>query len=123
VALLAVACAPAPTAVELSPLAFAPVPSAEAFTAEAAAPFNIRVNAINPGPIDTDRMAYLTKEKATELGISVAEAQRILADVTLLKRFGEPRELASAVVFLASPRASFMTGIMLDIDGGQVQAI
>lgn len=91
--------------------------------AEAAAPFNIRVNAINPGPIDTDRMAYLTREKATELGIPVAEAQRILADVTLLKRFGEPRELASAVVFLASPRASFMTGIMLDVDGGQVQAI
>ena len=91
--------------------------------AEAAAPFNIRVNAINPGPIETDRMVYLTKEKAIELGISEAEAKRILADVTLLKRFGEPRELASAVVFLASARASFMTGIMLDIDGGQVQAI
>ena len=43
--------------------------------------------------------------------------------MTLLKRFGEPRELASAVVFLASARASFMTGIMLYIDGGQVQAI
>jgi len=91
--------------------------------AEAAAAFNIRVNAINPGPIETDRMVYLTKEKAAELGIPEAEAKRILADVTLLKRFGEPRELASAVVFLASPRASFMTGIMLDIDGGQVQAI
>jgi 3-oxoacyl-[acyl-carrier protein] reductase len=91
--------------------------------AEAAAPFNIRVNAINPGPIDTDRMAYLTREKALELGLSEAEARRLLADVTLLKRFGEPRELASAVVFLASPRASFMTGIMLDVDGGQVQAI
>ena len=91
--------------------------------AEAAAPFNIRVNAINPGPIETDRMLYLTKEKAIELGIPEAEAKRILADVTLLKRFGEPRELASAVVFLASARASFMTGIMLDIDGGQVQAI
>jgi 3-oxoacyl-[acyl-carrier protein] reductase len=91
--------------------------------AEAAAPFGIRVNAINPGPIDTERMAYLSREKAAELGIPEAEARRILADVTLLKRFGEPRELASAVVFLASPRASFITGIMLDIDGGQVQAI
>jgi 3-oxoacyl-[acyl-carrier protein] reductase len=91
--------------------------------AEAGAPFNIRVNAINPGPIDTDRMAYLVKEKAAELRISEPEAKRILADVTLLKRFGAPGELASAVVFLASPRASFMTGIMLDIDGGQVQAI
>jgi 3-oxoacyl-[acyl-carrier protein] reductase len=68
-------------------------------------------------------MVYLTKEKAAELGISEAEAKRILADVTVLKRFGEPRELAAAVVFLASARASFMTGIMLDVDGGQVQAI
>ena len=91
--------------------------------ADAAAAFNIRVNAINPGPIETDRMVYLTKEKAVELGISEAEAKRILADVTVLKRFGEPRELAAAVVFLASARASFMTGIMLDVDGGQVQAI
>jgi 3-oxoacyl-[acyl-carrier protein] reductase len=91
--------------------------------AEAAAPFNIRVNAINPGPIDTERMVYLVKEKAAELKISEAEARRILADVTALKRFGEPRELAAAAVFLASPRASFMTGIMLDVDGGQVQAI
>jgi 3-oxoacyl-[acyl-carrier protein] reductase len=91
--------------------------------AEAAAPFNIRVNAVNPGPIDTERMAYLGREKAVELGVSEAEARRILADVTLLKRFGEPHELAAAVVFLASPRASFMTGIMLDVDGGQVQAI
>lgn len=91
--------------------------------AEAAAPFNIRVNAINPGPIDTDRMVYLVKEKAAELGISEPDAKRILADVTLLKRFGEPKELAAAVVFLASARASFTTGIMFDVDGGQVQAI
>jgi 3-oxoacyl-[acyl-carrier protein] reductase len=91
--------------------------------AEAAAPFNIRVNAINPGPFETDRMVYLIKEKAVELGTSEAEAKRILADVTLLKRFGDPAELAAAVVFLASARATFTTGIMLDIDGGQVQAI
>ena len=86
--------------------------------AEAAAPFNIRVNAINPGPIDTERMVYLTREKAVELGISEAEARRILADVTLLKRFGEPREHASAVVFLASPLASYITGQTLFVDGG-----
>lgn len=90
---------------------------------EVAAPFSIRVNAINPGPIETDRMVYLVKEKATELGISEVEAKRILADVTALKRFGTADEIAAAAVFLASPRASFITGIMLDVDGGQVQAI
>lgn len=91
--------------------------------AEAAAPYNIRVNAINPGPIDTARMEYLVAEKAAELGVSAPEAKRILADVTVLKRFGTADEVASAVVFLASKRASFITGIMFDIDGGQVQAI
>jgi NAD(P)-dependent dehydrogenase (short-subunit alcohol dehydrogenase family) len=90
---------------------------------EVAAPFNIRVNAINPGPIETDRMVYLVKEKATELGVSEAEAKRILADVTVLKRFGTTEEIAAATVFLASSRASFITGTMLDVDGGQVQAI
>jgi len=91
--------------------------------AEAAAPDGIRVNVINPGPIETERMVYLVKEKAAQLGVSDAEAKRVLADVTLLKRFGRPEEVAAAVVFLASARASFLTGIMLDIDGGQVQAI
>lgn len=91
--------------------------------AEAAGADGIRVNVINPGPIDTDRMVYLVKEKAARDGVSETEAKRILADVTVLKRFGRPEEVAAAVVFLASARASFMTGIMLDIDGGQVQAI
>jgi len=91
--------------------------------AETAAPYGVRVNVINPGPIETDRMVYLVKEKAAELGVSEVEAKRVLADVTVLKRFGLPEEVAAAVVFLASARASFMTGVMLDIDGGQVQAI
>jgi 3-oxoacyl-[acyl-carrier protein] reductase len=91
--------------------------------AEAAGQYNIRVNAINPGPIETDRMVYLIKEKAAELSVSEPEAKRILADVTVLKRFGLPEEVAAAVTFLASRRASFITGIMFDIDGGQVQAI
>jgi 3-oxoacyl-[acyl-carrier protein] reductase len=91
--------------------------------AEAAGQYNVRVNAINPGPIETDRMVYLVKEKAAELSISEPEAKRILADVTVLKRFGQPEEVAAAVTFLASRRASFITGIMFDIDGGQVQAI
>ncbi len=91
--------------------------------AESAAPHGIRVNVINPGPIDTARMTYLVREKAQELGVSDAEAKRVLADVTLLKRFGTAEELAATVVFIASGRASFITGTMIDVDGGQVQAI
>jgi 3-oxoacyl-[acyl-carrier protein] reductase len=91
--------------------------------AEAGGPYNIRSNVINPGPFETERMVYLVKEKAAELGIDEPAAKRILADVTVLKRFGQPEEAAAAAVFLASSRASFITGIMFDVDGGQVQAI
>jgi 3-oxoacyl-[acyl-carrier protein] reductase len=91
--------------------------------AETGGPYNVRANAINPGPIETDRMVYLVKEKAAELSVTEPEAKRVLEDVTVLKRFGQPEEVAAAVVFIASDRASFITGIMFDVDGGQVQAI
>jgi 3-oxoacyl-[acyl-carrier protein] reductase len=68
-------------------------------------------------------MVYLAQEKAEEDQISLAEATAILADETVLKRYGEPRELAALVAFVASERASYITGAMLDVDGGQVKAL
>ncbi len=68
---------------------------------------NITVNAITPGFIDTDMTAVLTEEVK----------QRMLAGIPL-KRFGKPEDVASAVRFLASDEASYITGSVLKVNGG-----
>jgi 3-oxoacyl-[acyl-carrier protein] reductase len=90
--------------------------------AEAGGPHGILVTVVNPGPMETDRMRYLVERKSSEDGISAAEARAILSRETLLGRFGDPREVGAAVAFLASERASFITGVYLDVDGGQTKA-
>lgn len=81
------------------------------------APRNIRVNSIAPGPIGTpiySKMDGMTPEQVQEMGAGFA------ANVPL-KRFGEPTEIASAAVFLASAAASYINGIELAVDGGLSQ--
>lgn len=91
--------------------------------AEEGGPHGILSNVINPGPFATQRMVYLAEEKAREDGISLEEATAILTAETVLKRYGDPDELAAMVVFLASNKASYITGASFDIDGGQVKAL
>lgn len=71
------------------------------------APRQITVNAVAPGPIDTDMNP--------DNGGDFAEAQK--AGVPL-QRYGKPEDIAAAVAFLASPEASFITGVTLLVDGG-----
>ena len=70
---------------------------------------NIRVNAIAPGFIKTP-MTEVIPEKVM---------QNILAQITL-KRMGEPEEVANAVLFLASDESSYITGHVLDVNGGTI---
>jgi NAD(P)-dependent dehydrogenase (short-subunit alcohol dehydrogenase family) len=76
---------------------------------------NVRVNAINPGVIDTD----MNRRNAARATSVEAEQERWRA-VTPLGRMGTGEEIASAVLYLASDQSSFITGIGLLIDGGRV---
>jgi NAD(P)-dependent dehydrogenase (short-subunit alcohol dehydrogenase family) len=70
---------------------------------------NVRVNAVAPGPILTERLAA-----------AGAEAQRIAGLAMPMKRIGRTEEVARAVVWLCSDQASFITGAVLAIDGGKL---
>jgi 3-oxoacyl-[acyl-carrier protein] reductase len=77
--------------------------------AEAFAPFNVRVNGVAPGLIDTEMSRVLTHE-----------AMRKIVDDTPLGRLGQPEEIASVIRFLLSEESSFMTGHTLAASGGRV---
>jgi NAD(P)-dependent dehydrogenase (short-subunit alcohol dehydrogenase family) len=75
-----------------------------------AAAYGVRVNAIAPGPIDTEMLTRLT---------GTAEKKAAFVSNIPLKRAGQPHEIADAIVYLASPQASFITGQIIDVNGGK----
>ncbi len=87
----------------------------------------ILVNAISPAFIMTPLLSNMLQKMANEQGTSLEEAiARFLANNRPhieVKRPGEPKEVASAVVFLASEQASFITGTNLRVDGGSVASV
>jgi len=85
------------------------------------APYNILVNSVMPGWTRTDRVGELLRGRAEKGGVSSeAVEQEIVGDIPL-KRLGQPDELAAVVVFLASERASYVTGVAIPVDGGSVR--
>jgi len=83
----------------------------------------VRVNAINPGSIKTERLDVRLKSFAAEQGIDVSRAEAEMAKASGVSRFGEPAEIAAAVAFLASSRCGFCHGALLDVDGGQTRTL
>jgi len=78
----------------------------------------VRVNVINPGRTLTDRAAAAFEAEARRLGIAVEEVRRRGEDALPLGRFARPEEIANLAVFLASERASYVTGAVISMDGG-----
>jgi NAD(P)-dependent dehydrogenase (short-subunit alcohol dehydrogenase family) len=76
--------------------------------------YNIRVNAICPGYILTPAVTNYGES----IGLTKEEIVKQCADLTILKRIGQPEEIANAIAFLASNEASYITGTHLTVDGG-----
>jgi 3-oxoacyl-[acyl-carrier protein] reductase len=85
---------------------------------------NVMVNAVCPGWVDTSLWKRNAEGLKSELGVkSEEEARRLAARKNALNRFGKPEELASAIVFLCSERASYITGVSLNLDGGRLKGL
>lgn len=88
------------------------------------APDGIRVNAVQPGRIATDRLIQLDTVTAKATGKSVDEVRENWEKTVIpLGRYGRPEEFAAAAVFLASPKASYITGVSLQVDGGMLMSM
>ena len=90
---------------------------ATAGLARAYAAEGIRVNAVNPGLTETERLIEGLKAEARQDGISLDEARERAGQRMPLGRIATPAEIANAVVFLASPRASYISGAIVAMDG------
>ena len=83
----------------------------------------IRIVGVSPAPVETRRLRSVFETEARVLGVSVAEAgRRWLAHVPL-GRAAKPEEIADVIVFLASERASFVTGTVVHVDGGATRSL
>jgi 3-oxoacyl-[acyl-carrier protein] reductase len=78
----------------------------------------ITINNVGPGFTATERLKQLIAKRSKEMGISPADFEATLGVDAPLKRVGQPEEVADAIVWLASERASFITGQTLLVDGG-----
>ena len=85
---------------------------------------NVLVNAICPGWVNTNLWRMNAQGLQKELNVrSEDEARKLAAKKNALGRMGEPQELANATVFLCSERASYITGVSLNMDGGRLKGL
>jgi 3-oxoacyl-[acyl-carrier protein] reductase len=85
--------------------------------------YGVRINTVNPGPVNTDRWDTLEKAFARDKGVTQDLAHELATRSIPFGRICEPGEVAALVTFLASPRASFINGAHIPIDGAQRKAI
>jgi 3-oxoacyl-[acyl-carrier protein] reductase len=83
----------------------------------------VTCNVVVPGRIATDRTRFLDEKRAEREGRSVDQVEAASLGAIPAGRYGDPREYADVVAFLASTRASYVTGSTVRVDGGQIASI
>lgn len=83
----------------------------------------IRINGLAPGRFETDRVREIDVARAAKDGTSVEAAKAATIARIPLGRYGDPDELGRVAAFLFSPAASYVTGVILPIDGGMIKSL
>jgi 3-oxoacyl-[acyl-carrier protein] reductase len=83
----------------------------------------VRVCAINPGSIATDRLQQRVRAFAQRRGLDEATGAAAMAEEMGIARFGTSDDIAAAVIFLASAPAAYIQGAILDVDGGATKSL
>lgn len=84
---------------------------------------NVLVNSVLPGYTLTERMAELSEAQAKTRGVSTDQVIAEWVQQIPMRRLGKPEELAALIAFLASERASYITGAAIQVDGGFIKGI
>ncbi len=87
------------------------------------APDGVTVNMLLPGSFATERIDKMNAAEAQARGLTLAEVVAESSATIPVGRYGDPKEFAAVAAFLASPRASYVTGQMIRIDGGSTKSV
>jgi 3-oxoacyl-[acyl-carrier protein] reductase len=85
--------------------------------------YNIRINSVNPGPVDTDRWDDLMEAFGRDHDMTPSEANKVFERSVAMGRIATAQEIADVTVFLASDRASYVHGATINVDGNQQKSV